>query len=502
MDNRAQTIFIGVFVLGALALSVAAIIVFGGGRYFAEKRPFVMFFDETIKGLSVGAPVSFRGVKIGQVTGIRAYMNTDDMSLQIPVYVEIEPDRLRAVGQDEQDADARRSHLPELIAHGLRARLEVESLVTGILFISVDFYPDKPARLVGAEPDFAEVPTIPSSFKELSQTVQDLPLKELVNSAQNVVAGLERLVNSRAVQGNIEALQQTQAVVQQFVRSLEQDVPPLLDSVRETSDTLRAATATASTTLTRLQRSFDADSRLQQELSLTLAELTAAARAMRAVAETLQRQPEALIYGKDLPGGASMKRKLYVRLAVVALCVACSGTPHSRYYVLSAPVAGDQQPGCVSGAMPVVAIGPVSLPAYLNRSEIVMRDSDNQVELARFDLWAEPLDAGLTRVVAADASRRLRGAAIVHDWQRVRRYDHQVLISLERFDVARDGTATLVARWQVIDHHERTLLVDREARYTTGVAHADDVAANVAAMSLLAQRLADAVAADIRQLLQ
>ena len=148
MSKQANKTAIGAFVVVAVALGVAAIIVFGSGKFFVKKDVYVAYFPGSVKGLRVGAPVVFRGVKIGEVTQIRLYADRRENIVQIPVILEVDPGNFKNMGPPEEN---RREYLEKVIKSGLRAQLQMQSLVTGQLMINVDFYPDKPATVIGRQ---------------------------------------------------------------------------------------------------------------------------------------------------------------------------------------------------------------------------------------------------------------------------------------------------------------------------------------------------------------
>jgi len=160
MSKPASKTMIGIFVVVAIALLVAAILILGSGKFFKDNPKFVMYFQGSVKGLSVGSPMVFRGVKVGTVTEIKMLLNPKDLSLVIPVYVEFERESLGAVPGSESSemykkATGTRGFLvKELIGQGLRAQLEMQSIVTGQLMVALDLHPDKPAKLVGYDPKY------------------------------------------------------------------------------------------------------------------------------------------------------------------------------------------------------------------------------------------------------------------------------------------------------------------------------------------------------------
>ena len=158
MSKQANKTLIGAFVVGAVALAVIGVLVFSSGEFFTEKRTFVMYFEGSVKGLDEGAPVIFRGVRIGSVTNIILRADPNDLSITIPIFVEIEPERFEMGGS--------RKHSPEetsriLIQRGLKAELEMQSLVTGKLIVALDFFPD---TLTCASFDDREITFIDSDF--------------------------------------------------------------------------------------------------------------------------------------------------------------------------------------------------------------------------------------------------------------------------------------------------------------------------------------------------
>ena len=138
---------IGAFVVGAVALAVAAIVLFGSGRFFKDTDKWVAIFPGSVKGLNVGSPVVFRGVQVGQVTEIIVNFDPGRIEVIIPVLYETDPERFRHIGP-QVIADDKELH-EALVAQGLRAQLQMQSLVTGQLVINMDFFPNSPAKLYG-----------------------------------------------------------------------------------------------------------------------------------------------------------------------------------------------------------------------------------------------------------------------------------------------------------------------------------------------------------------
>ncbi len=141
MSAKANKSLIGAFVLGATALAVAGVVIFGSGRFFRKPHMFVMYFPGSVKGLNVGAPVMFRGVKVGQVTDMKVNFYGKELNILIPVYIELDPRTDVLVSGDVPKGQ----YLKALIKKGLRAQLQMQSFITGQLLIDLDFHPGKPA---------------------------------------------------------------------------------------------------------------------------------------------------------------------------------------------------------------------------------------------------------------------------------------------------------------------------------------------------------------------
>ncbi len=331
MNRKTSRSLIGAFVLGAIALVVAGIVVFGSGRFFKKTRTFVMFFDGSVKGLNVGAPVIFRGVKVGQVTDIKLHFYGKELTILIPVYIELDPKSGVLVTGDVPKGQ----YLQAFINKGLKAQLQMQSFVTGQLAISLDFYPDKPIRLVGAEKRYPEIPTIPAPIEELTKTIQDLKLNETVKKLQSAIEGVDRVINSPEMRESIVALNRTLKSIDGLAKDINSKVVPVAASLKETSDAARNAFAQAEKTLTLkegvpgelaqsirdtlkaattaldetrgavsgVRRVADQNANLGYDLSRTLEEISALSRSLRSLTDYLDRHPEAILKGKNPPKG-------------------------------------------------------------------------------------------------------------------------------------------------------------------------------------------------------
>jgi paraquat-inducible protein B len=310
---------IGVFVLGAVALLTIGITVFGTGRVFTKHPTFVMYFDGSVKGLSVGAPVVFRGVKIGAVTDISLRFEPDAVSVNIPVLVELDPN---SISTREGKLDPG-EYIKLLITQGLKAQLQLQNLITGQLIIELDFHRDKPIRLVGSNSKHPEIPTIPSSLEEFTNALVQLPLEELMSKLISAIEGIDQAVNSPEFGESFKGMNQTIKDLQQLVNNINSQIEPLSCGIQATmgdaqkfvqnfdkqmsslQTNIDLAAKAAREAMVQAEKTFDAiegvtsqDSALVYQLTKTLEELSSAARSIRVWADYLERHPEALIRGK------------------------------------------------------------------------------------------------------------------------------------------------------------------------------------------------------------
>ena len=347
MSKKANKTAIGGFVVGALALIVVGVLIFGSGKFLTKTQAYVMYFEGSVNGLNVGAPLVFRGVKIGSVTGIQLLANTDDLSFQIPVFVEVEQKHFTLTGDEALDLSPKKQ-LKLLVARGLRAQLTAQNMVTGQLIVQLDFHPDKPAKLVAGDSEYLEIPTIRSGMDDLVKQIEKAPIEDILNKVLSAVDGIARVVNSREVKESLNSLEQTLKNLNKLVQNIDSRIEPLVSTVEDTvkdygklarnvdrqvkpvlsgiveterhADTLvknvdaqvtrlgssieeaaksaADALVEAKKTLNTIEGLTGEDSQMIYQMTTTLKELSAAARSIRVWADYLERHPEALVRGK------------------------------------------------------------------------------------------------------------------------------------------------------------------------------------------------------------
>jgi paraquat-inducible protein B len=325
MSKRANPTAIGAFVVGALALATVGVITLGGMQLFKKELPFVMFFDGDLGGLDVGAPVEIRGVKIGAVTKIRLFANSNS----IGVYVNIDASLLPKGDAVRQDIAA----VEEMIKKGLRGQLKTQSFLTNQLLIYLDIIPKTPVVLVGLDPDVREIPTVPTTLARLQaqlekflDSLSKVKLEELLSDVSLTMRGAKDLMASpelmaavvsanttlrqadktlKRLDAQLDALgpkteatlgetRELLAETRKFLANVDAEIGPLSASIKGAGDAAQGALRT-------VDRAVDGDSRLGYEALRTLRDVADAARSLKALADYLERHPDALLRGKGGP---------------------------------------------------------------------------------------------------------------------------------------------------------------------------------------------------------
>lgn len=323
MAKQANRMMIGGFVVLAVALLAASLVVFGSGKFFRKTNTYILFFDESIKGLSVGAPVLFQGVQVGSVTNIFSILIQPDynrLTAHIPVFIEIEPARFRVSEGQHKQRDPRKV-AQKLIDAGLRAMLTMQSFITGQLLIELDFFPNTPVVLRNLDKDYIEFPTIPSTSARLARAMERVDISAIQQKLESALDGLDKLVNNPNLTASFKDLQETLQSVRKLIARVDKEVDPLTKDVkktvrdfgqlaRELDPRMRELSASLERTLSGLDKTLvsvrgavSEDAPVMVELENTLRELTATIRSLRELTSTLDHQPESLIRGRKNPGG-------------------------------------------------------------------------------------------------------------------------------------------------------------------------------------------------------
>lgn len=246
---------------------------------FTTRVPFLIYFQGTVGGLDPGAPVSFRGIQVGEVKSVRLEIDARAYTIRLPVVIEIQPQRIEVVGA--LVPAPHQEHMARFVEKGLRAQLRSGNLLTGSQVVALDFFPKTPAAQMTYAEGYAVIPSLPSETAQLIDkatafidNLSQAPIAQLITDLRTTVQDLNRVVGSKSVQDG---------------------VGPLLNDAR-------AMLAQADATLRSADGVIGPDSALRYDMANLFQELTRMSRSLRTLADYLERNPNALIFGKGKSG--------------------------------------------------------------------------------------------------------------------------------------------------------------------------------------------------------
>lgn len=332
MSRKANPTLIGAFVLGALALAIVATLLLAGGSWFGERKQHVLYFEGAAQGLQVGAPVVFLGVKVGTVRQIQLGLDQQTRRFLVPVTIDVDPQVVHTHGGENIDLRDRAT-VRQLVDRGLRARLRMQSLLTGQLYVDLDFHPDKPAVFAALDPELSEIPTIRTAVQELGTKLEGFPMDKFLADVAAISAAVNKLMSAQATQDLPRRLEATLRHLESLAARFDAQGGPILKEVRGNLAEMHRALLAAQAALAKLDTAADrvaelakSDSRMvagmtqasedlakaaasvrkltEQEsptvdnVNAALKEIARAADALRLLAETLEQQPDAIWRGK------------------------------------------------------------------------------------------------------------------------------------------------------------------------------------------------------------
>ncbi|MEM9304022.1 MAG: MlaD family protein [Pseudomonadota bacterium] len=269
---------------------------------YARRLRFVLYFDSSVRGLSPGAPVEFKGIRVGAVEEINLAFNPEDTTFSIPVVIELEPDRI--TGRNVDTPLSPDEILGTLIDRGLRARLQTGSLLTGALFVELNMYPDAPLVYRAMDPPYPELPTIAGSFEAMTETIErfisqldSVDLEALGTNLNGVLEGANALVNMPEGSTVVTDLQGAIRSLRLVLEDLDEG------NIGQTITVANDALSELEQTLTLTGQLLSPSSPIPYNVTQLTAELEETARSIRALVELLQRQPNSLIFGREAEDG-------------------------------------------------------------------------------------------------------------------------------------------------------------------------------------------------------
>ena len=332
MSKQANPTLIGAFVLGAIALAIITTLLLAGGSWFGQRQKHVLYFEGAAQGLQVGAPVVFLGVKVGTVKQIQLGLDEKSHRFLVPVIIEIEPQVVYTRGVEPVDLRDRAT-VRQLVERGLRGRLRMQSLLTGQLYVDLDFHPDRPAHFAALDPELSEIPTIRTAVEELTSKLEGFAMDKFLADVTAISTAINKLMSDPSTQDLPKRLNATLRQLELLAAHLDARSMPILEKVDQDLIEMRKALVGAQAALAKVELAADRvaslanpdskmvgnmvrasdelakaatslrsltaqDSPTVQNMNAALKEISRAADALRLLAETLERQPDAIYRGK------------------------------------------------------------------------------------------------------------------------------------------------------------------------------------------------------------
>jgi paraquat-inducible protein B len=326
MSIRANPTAIGGFLIGALVLLMAGTATLASTAWFERRSTFISFFQESVNGLEKGAPVKFQGVPVGNVTEILIQIDQRDKTFQVPVQYEIDVTRLTTqLGTfvDLEDGAV----LRQQITDGLRAQLQMESIVTGQLYIELSYRPNAAAaELEARRTAWPEIPTTPSLLAALgtgagslvadilrvlfqvNEMLEDIDMPQINAAVMASAEAVERLVDSPAIQAALDQvpgmtaqINQTMAEVGLLAQRAGAAIDPIQLQIEGTSTEMTATLEALRRTLEETHGLLSTDSGIGYGLQETLVSLRDAADALTLLVSSLEQNPDMLLRGRRPP---------------------------------------------------------------------------------------------------------------------------------------------------------------------------------------------------------
>jgi paraquat-inducible protein B len=284
MSKQANPTRIGVFIVVAVVIAFAGVLVLGSGRLFEDSTSYILYFESDLTGLDEGAPVLCKGVTVGRVSEVSIVYDhaTDTFSTPVVIKTVSSFFVMKHVAQATGE-----SSMANHIQRGLRARLETGSLITGKAVVSLDYYPDtQPVFRAESDQLLTEIPTVPRALDSIVDRISDLPLREIILDWREGSKGVADFISSGKVQQALDELNTLLASVSSIVGSKE----------------LQSAMASFDATLKETHKAMQDISKhsgpMQRELLVAIDEFSDAARSARYLLDYIERHPEALLRGK------------------------------------------------------------------------------------------------------------------------------------------------------------------------------------------------------------
>lgn len=317
--QKNTSLAIGAFIVGAILITFMAIMFISGGQYFSPKKRVMMFFEGSVQGLQVGAPVKLKGVVLGEIIDIQIHLAEGNQPVLTAVSADLVLSKISRNGESMNI-----EFLKESIDQGMRAQLNFQSLLTGLLYVELDYFPESELKLYNLQDNYLELPTVARGFDEITKNLQEMNIKGLVGNVENLILQLNKVVASGKIEqalGSFDEaaqsinltsiefeklgknLNETSVELSKLLVTLNEQAPDMAKQLNGNLIVLQKSLDQFNQTANTLNHTFSEDSPLVYQLNTTMQDISKSARAFQSLSETLEQQPEAIWRGKSLSEG-------------------------------------------------------------------------------------------------------------------------------------------------------------------------------------------------------
>ena len=323
MSKKINTTSIGLFIVTGLALGVIGLLLFSSSKLFTSTRDIIVYFDESLNGLNEGAPLKYRGVTVGSVKRVMVRFNQATNDYAMPVILELQEKLLKERLGEPTEVFTERA-TDERIKAGLRASLQTESLVTGVLYVDVRVNPRAPPPVFHQlQKIYPELPTEPTQIQQLMSNLASLDIKrietnvnalitkldttvgslhmaEINQGITNLLLSVDRLLASPELTNGLAAVRPTLDQYRVLGEKLTSRVDPLADSITNSLAEANRALAQFRGAAENLRTLLAPDGPLPNDLDQALQQLSGAVQSLSVLLDFLKQHPNALITGRQI----------------------------------------------------------------------------------------------------------------------------------------------------------------------------------------------------------
>jgi paraquat-inducible protein B len=327
MSQKANPTLIGIFVFGAILIAIGAAIFFGSADIFSKKQVYVSYFNQSVSGLGVGSNVKFKGVTIGKVTKVLLGFVGEDKPVYAKVFYEVDEKLVvkelgpGGISMDLSDLEAHTKRIEQ----GLRARLDFESLISGQLYVALDFVKIGAAPAVfhhvQSDEKALEIPVQPSDIEaivaNLTKAVANIgnvdfltiskDLESLIISARDGIEALKladlgtslnNFVNGPDLKGALTSVKQSFDQLDATLKKLDKELDPISSNLNPTLEEAKKTMAQLQSATAHLDKMLSTNSSFRYQLDSALSQIGTAADSLRRLSEFLERNPNSIIFGR------------------------------------------------------------------------------------------------------------------------------------------------------------------------------------------------------------